>query len=190
MEGTQQLAVIIPMLKHVGARIEPEQHDLRTPCASFTVADVLEHMTGLACAFAPAFRGEATPTGQAMPAASAAERISRFQDAMQDLLDSVESPGALDRVIDSPFGTMPGGTFARLVAFDGIIHGWDLASSTDQPWMPPDDIVTEVDDFARQALKPDMRDGDTFAAEATVSSDATPFERLVAFSGREIRERL
>ena len=57
---------------------------------------------------------------------------------------------------------MPGSTFARLVAFDGLIHGWDLATSTQQEWDPPEDVVAEVDAFARQAIAPEMRDG-TFA---------------------------
>ena len=62
MEGNEQLAVIIPMLKQVGAGITPAQFDGPTPCASFSVSDVLEHMTGLASGFAPAFRGEAPPS--------------------------------------------------------------------------------------------------------------------------------
>ena len=48
MEGNEQLAVIIPMLKQVGAGITSEQLGGSTPCASFSVSDVLEHMTGLA----------------------------------------------------------------------------------------------------------------------------------------------
>ena len=59
MEGNEQLAVIIPMLKQVGAGISTEQLGGSTPCASFTVAGVLDHMTSLASAYAPAFRGDA-----------------------------------------------------------------------------------------------------------------------------------
>ena len=54
---------------------------------------------------------------------------------------------------------MPGSTFSRLVAFDGLIHGWGLATSTQQEWDPPEDVVAEVDAFARQAIAPEMRDG-------------------------------
>ena len=58
MEGKEQLAVIIPMLKQVGAGIAARQLDDPTPCASFNVSAVLEHMTGLASTYAPAFRAE------------------------------------------------------------------------------------------------------------------------------------
>jgi uncharacterized protein (TIGR03086 family) len=186
MEGNEQLAVIIPMLKRVGKGIRPEQLDGATPCAAFTVEGVLEHMTGLASSFAPAFRGDAPPTEMGRSASDEIGLGARFQVAMDALLGAVQSPGASQRTIDTPFGPMPGSTFARLVAFDGLIHGWDLATSTQQAWNPPDDVVAEVDAFARQAIAPEMRDGDTFAAETPVPLDAPPLLRLVAFSGRSI----
>jgi hypothetical protein len=41
--------------------------------------------------------------------------------------------------------------------------------------------------YMRSAASLDeMRDGDTFAAEAVAPSEATTLERIVAFSGREI----
>ena len=186
MEGNEQLAVIIPMLKQVGNGIPPERYDDATPCVAFTVRGVLSHMTDLASAYAPAFRGDAPPTDIATSASDGIDCGARFQVAMEALLDAVQSPGALQRTIDSPFGPMPGSTFARLVAFDGLIHGWDLATSTQQSWNPPDEVVAEVDAFARQAIAPEMRDGDTFAAEQQAPSNATPLLRLVAFSGRPV----
>ena len=53
MEGNEQLVVIIPMLKQVGAGIAAGQLDGPTPCVSFSVSGVLDHMTGLASAYAP-----------------------------------------------------------------------------------------------------------------------------------------
>lgn len=186
MEGNEQLAVIIPMLKQVGSGIQPDQYDDATPCASFTVRDVLAHMANLASAYAPAFRGEPPPADIGTSASDGSDWGARFQVAMTALLDAVQSPGALERTIDSPFGPMPGATFARLVAFDGLIHGWDLATSTQQSWSPPDEVVAEVDAFARQAIAPEMRDGDTFAAEQHAPGNATPLLHLVAFSGRPV----
>lgn len=186
MEGSEQLAVIIPMLKQVGKGIQPEQFHGATPCVAFTVRGVLGHMTDLASAYAPAFRGDAPPTEIGTSASDDIDCGARFQLAMDALLSAVQSPGALQRTIDTPFGPMPGATFARLVAFDGLIHGWDLAISTQQAWNPPDDVVAEVDAFARQAIAPEMRDGDTFAAETQAPLDATALLRLVAFSGRRV----
>ncbi|MGB3736065.1 MAG: TIGR03086 family metal-binding protein [Ilumatobacter sp.] len=184
MHGNEQLAIIIPKLREVGARIDPSQLDGPSPCKEFTVAGVLGHMTGLASGFAPMFRGEEPPSGDLPPDDST--DLTRFDRAMADLLDAVQSPGALDRTIQTPGGEMPGAVFARLVAFDGLVHGWDLAISTGQPWDLDDDLVAEIDGFARQAITDDLRDGDAFATEQQPAADATPVERLVAFSGRMI----
>ena len=186
MEGNEQLAVIIPMLKAVGARIQTDQLGGSTPCASFTVSGVLDHMTGLASAYAPAFRGDPPPSDDSSRSPGSDDWETEFQAALDALLDAVQSTGALQRTIDSPFGPMPGSTFARLVAFDGLIHGWDLATSTHQQWDVPDAVVIEIDAFARQAIAPEMRDGDTFADETEPPAGATPIQRLVAFSGRRI----
>jgi uncharacterized protein (TIGR03086 family) len=185
MEGNEQLAVIIPMLKHVGAGIVPEQLDDPTPCESFTVTGVLDHMTGLAEVFAPAFRGDPPPGDESPSEPSGRDLMARFQRSMDALLDAVHSQGALERTIDTPFGPMPGSVFARLVAFDGLIHGWDLATSTKQAWEPPEAVVAEVDAFAREAIAAEMR-GELFAPEKAASDDDTPMLRLVAFSGRTI----
>lgn len=184
MQGNEQLAIIIPKLREVGAQIEPIQLDGPTPCKDFTVSGVLGHMTELASAFAPMFRGEEPPSGD--PAPDGDSEVARFDKAMEGLLDAVQSPGALDRLMQTPLGEMPGATFARLVAFDGLIHGWDLATATGQAWNLNDDLVAEVDAFARQALTDEMRDGDTWAAQQLPPEDATPLERAVAFSGRTI----
>ncbi len=184
MEGNEQLAIIIPKLRTVAAAIDGGQLAAPTPCADFTVAGVLAHMTGLAGTFAPMFRGEAPPDEASVT--SDAGEVAQFDSAMGALLDAVQSPGALERVMQTPGGPMPGAVFARLVAFDGVVHGWDLASSTGQDWQLPDALVTEVDGFARQAITSEMRDGGVFAAEEQPPTGATPIQRLVAFSGRAV----
>ena len=85
----------------------------------------------------------------------------RWSAAMDDLLGAVRSPGVEDRVVAAPFGEVPSDVFARFVAFDGLVHGWDLAVASGQPYAPRDGLVDEVAGFARQALAPEMRDGDT-----------------------------
>jgi uncharacterized protein (TIGR03086 family) len=72
------------------------------------------------------------------------------------------------------------------VAFDGLIHGWDLASSTGLDYELPPAVIAAVDEFARGALTSQMRDGDTFKEATTAPKDATQMERLVAFSGRSL----
>ena len=185
MEPTAQLARILPVVSDVVDGIRPTQLDDPTPCTEFTVRDVLDHMLVLGGTFAYAFRGEEPPEIRA-PAPNGQVPAAEFRRTMDDLLDAVTSPGAMARTVSSPFGEMPGETFARLVAFDGLVHGWDLASSTGQDYHPPADVVAAVDQFARGALRDEMRDGDTFKAATAAPPDASQIEKLVAFSGRSL----
>ncbi len=98
----------------------------------------------------------------------------------------MKSPGALERTISAPIGEMPGEVFARFVAFDGLVHGWDLAVATGLGFELPGCVIDAVDEFARQALTPEMRDGDTFKDEVVAPDGASPLERLAAFSGRSL----
>lgn len=185
MEPIEQLSCILPTVSAVVDRIEPTQLDNRTPCADFTVWGVLDHMLVGGATFAYAFRGEEPPD---IPHPTPHGRVpsAEFHKTMDDLLDAVRSPGAMSRTISSPFGAMPGETFARLVAFDGLVHGWDLASATGQDYQPPAAVVAAVDAFARNALSDELRDGDTFKSATTPPAGASQLQRLVAFSGRSL----
>jgi uncharacterized protein (TIGR03086 family) len=177
MDPLTQLEQLGPPLGGVVAGIRPDQLDAPTPCDDFTVRGVLEHMIGGAAAFAAAYRGT-TPAEPDLH-----DPLGRFGDVLGDLVAAIGAPGALDQTVQAPFGAVPGDTFARFVVLDGLVHGWDMAVATGQPYEPPDELVAAADAFARQALDP-LRDGQTFAAAVEPAPDASPIERLVRYTGR------
>jgi uncharacterized protein (TIGR03086 family) len=185
MHVTEQLSYVLPTLSATVDRIYGMQLDAPTPCREFTVHDVLDHMIVGGGTFAHLFRGEEPPEIEP-PAVYGWVPTKEFRQVMDDLLDAVTSPGALERTIPTPLGEMPGSDFARFVAFDGLIHGYDLATATGQEYDPPAELVAAVDEFARGAITPEMRDGETFADPTTPPDDASALQRLVAFSGRTV----
>ncbi|MEY2478350.1 MAG: hypothetical protein QOG87_3665 [Actinomycetota bacterium] len=179
MDVRSQLDELGPLLAGVVGGVSPDQLDRSTPCTAFTVRGVLEHMIGGATAFAAAFRGvEPSPP-------ETDDVLAGFGPALSGLAEAILGPGALERTIQSPFGEVPGDTFARFVVLDGLVHGWDIATATGQPYAPSDGLVTEVESFASDALAP-LRDGDTFATPVDAPPSATPIERLAAFTGRRV----
>ena len=186
MGPLEQIDELEPLLGRVASEIGPDDLDAPTPCASFSVRGVLDHMTTGATVFAAAFRGQPAPdlSGKLD---QAADVVARAGGALSGLMEAIRSPGALERTIASPFGPMPGDAFARFVVLDGLVHGWDIAIATGQGYEPSDALVFEADAFARQAIAPKMRDGDTFADPVDPPSGASPIERLAAFTGRSNR---
>jgi uncharacterized protein (TIGR03086 family) len=177
MDPLTQLDKLAGPLGAVVGGITPADLDRRTPCADFTVRGVLEHMVGGATAFAAAFRGEAPATPPL------ADPLAEFGPALENLVAAVSAPGALNQTVAAPFGEIPGETFARSIVLDGLVHGWDMAIATGQPYDPPADLVADADAFARQALDP-LRGADTFGPAVEPAPDATPIERLVNYTGR------
>jgi uncharacterized protein (TIGR03086 family) len=182
VDALAQFDLLAPVLGGVVTQIGDGRLDAPTPCRGFTVRGVLEHMIAGATAFAAAFRGEPAPAAND----NTADTLARFGPAMAGLDDALHSPGALDRTIAAPFGDVPGPAFARFVVLDGLVHGWDLATSTHQAWQPPEPLVAEVDAFAREAISPAMRDGAGFAAEQPAPDGAPTMLRLGAFTGRTV----
>jgi len=177
MEPLAQLDQLGPLLVGVVSSIDHEQLDQPTSCAGFTVRGVLEHMIGGATIFAAAYRGQ--QPGEP----DVSDVLAGFGPVLGDLAAAISAPGALDRTVAAPFGEVPGETFARFVVLDGLVHGWDLATATGQRYDPPAELVADVEAFARQALDP-LRDGDTFADAVDPAVDASPIERLAAYTGR------
>jgi uncharacterized protein (TIGR03086 family) len=177
MDPITQLELLGPHLGAVVNGIAPDQLGNPTPCTTFTVRGVLEHMIAGATAFAAAYRGDQPPEPDL------ADPRGSFGTVLGDLVAAMTAPGALDRTIEAPFGEVPGDTFARFVTLDGLVHGWDLATATGQPYEPPDELVAAAFAFARQTIDP-LRDGDTFADAVEPAVGASPIEQLANYTGR------
>lgn len=182
MNGVEQLDEIIPMLEAIVRQIPGDAYDLPTACTDWTVSGVLEHMIGGATTFAAAFRGEQG----AAAAEPEGDLGARWCSAMADLLAAVHTPGSQERTIAAPFGEVAGAVFARFVALDGLLHGWDLSTASRQPYTPREELVLAVDAFAREAVSPAVRESGAFAPEVSAPAGADPLARLVAFSGRDL----
>ena len=178
MDPVTQLEQLGPQLDGVVAGITPDQLDNPTPCDDFTVRGVLEHMIGGATVFAAVYRGQEPPDPDLN------NLLGDFEPVIGDLFAAISAPGALDQTVAAPFGEAPAEMFARFVVLDGLVHGCDLATATGQPYSPPDELVAAADAFAHQTLDP-LRDGELFTAATEPRTDASPIERLAAYTGRQ-----
>jgi uncharacterized protein (TIGR03086 family) len=179
MDPLTQLGQVGPLLAGVVGNITSDDLDRPTPCTEFTVRGVLQHMIGGATLFAAAYRQE-TPSEPDL-----SDVLAGFGPAMENLVGALTAPGALDQKIAAPFGEVPGEAFARYITLDGLIHGWDLATATGQPYNPPEALVAAIEAYAHQAVDP-LRAGDAFSEAVEPAPDATPIERLAAYTGRVV----
>ena len=182
MDVIAQLDEIVPAVSNLAAGVRPDQIDNETPCANFRVRDLFDHLIA-AGAIAAQLRGE---TPEAPPTLTDDERPIALKAGLADLLDAAKTPGAGERTVTLPFGAIPGEVVLRFLTVDGMTHATDIARATGQTYEPDPALVEEVLASARALIAPEMRDGETFAAETPVPADATALTRLIAFTGRAV----
>lgn len=160
------------------AGVRPEQFADKTPCAEWTVRELLDHMISVVANIGSAAAGK-EPSEFDLAAHPAAQ----FQAVAAAALDAWRAPGALDSVLDVAVRPMPGRMLAGINLLDTATHAWDLAVATGQPAALPDDVATAAMEASRATISPELRPG-RFGPEVPAPDGASATDALVAFLGR------
>jgi uncharacterized protein (TIGR03086 family) len=171
--------------------VRDDQLTGRTPCPDYSVADLLDHIGGLAVAFRAAATKEELPGGGA-PSADGSRLEDGWRDriagALTELGEAWQSPTAYDGTTMAGPVELPADQ-AALVALDEVtVHAWDLAVATDQPY-PADPAAVEACRGFVAAFEPPpggaADDGGLFGPPVAVPADAPALDRLIAATGRD-----
>ncbi len=167
------------------AGVRPDQMAAATPCTDWSVRDVVDHMVkGNAWAIATL----ASDTGSApRPSGEMAgdDPVAAFADSSARMVAAFREPEAQAKMVDLPFGRMPGVAFAGFRMSDLLVHGWDIAKATGQPT----DFAPDLNEAALAAARRMMtfdRAGSPFQPEQPVAADAPAADRFAAFLGRTV----
>jgi uncharacterized protein (TIGR03086 family) len=165
------LAVCLPVLRAIGTDHAGDQ----TPCAKFTVDDLVEHLLGSLNTLA----GMADASFEAI-AGTPEERVA---DASLHTLEAWRARG-VDGTVVSRAGEIPADLAASIVSIELLVHAWDFARAAGIKIAVDDQLAAYVLEMAHGVIAPQMRDGDQFAPEVPTGPDTGTLERLVAFTGR------
>ena len=154
-----------------------------TPCADYTVGDLLDHIGGFALAFRAAAVKEPLDGAPAGDAANLdPDWRRRIPRDVRALADAWRDPEAWTGMTAAGGVDLPG-EVAGVVALDELLlHGWDLAKAIGQPagYDGP-----EID--AVRAMVQQFRDAGVeglFGPEVAVPDDAPAFDRVLGLTGR------
>lgn len=176
----------------VVAGVRDDQLTGPTPCPDMTVAALLDHLHGLARAFIAAAEKSPEAAGSA-PQADAAALVPAWREEIPARLAALArawaDPAAWSGMTAAGGLELPG-EFAGTVALDEIVlHGWDLATATGQPFSPDDAAVEVVYGFTAAMSAPGQEAGreGLFGPVVEVPQDAPAFERALGYAGRDPR---
>jgi uncharacterized protein (TIGR03086 family) len=183
--STAPLDQAVTTARSIIANVKPDQLAAPSPCASWKVADVINHVIGGHHFFAAIMRGE--PTKGDAPNFAEGDYLAAFDAAASASRGSFLSDGAMERMIDLPFGTMPGSAVVGLLATDTLTHAWDIAKATGQSTDLAPDLAAGLLGGVRGAIQDSFRGEDgkaPFGPEREAPASATNADRLAAFLGR------
>src|SRR6266849_3394556 len=130
------------MLASLVAKVGDAQLGAPTPCPEYTVGDLLDHIGGVAVAFASAARKENGPNASPPPLGERArlgdDWRTRIPQDLAVLGDAWAEPGAWEGVTKIAGMEMPATVVGTVGLNEVVAHGWDLARATGQPFQPDD----------------------------------------------------
>ncbi len=186
MAPTDQLAAAQTIAAGVLSNVTPDQLGSNTPCAKWTVAELVDHLVGAQHWARSAMEGvEMTETGAG---SSEGDFNEAFKAAAAASLASFQADGALARTVNPGFGDMPATALMGLATTDTFQHAWDLATATGQDNNLDPALASQILEAARQTIPPSFRSeaGDVFGPEQAAPEGANPATQLAAFLGRTV----
>jgi uncharacterized protein (TIGR03086 family) len=163
-----------------------DQDELPTPCAGWSVRDLLSHVIGQDLrVFATAARGE-TPDWSAPAAPLGADRLAQFRTGAEELL-KIWRAADLTRPVPIPGGgTAPLRSRLDQQIAESTVHTWDLARATGARVVLDDQLAEHGLSWSRPLLRPESRGaGKAFGAEVPVDPEAPAYDRLAGWFGRD-----
>lgn len=175
------------MLTGVGT----EQLQAPTPCPAYTLGDLVDHISGLSLAFTAAARKERNDATMRAPSGDCSRLTPRFRSQIMgqlaELAEAWKDPEAWTGMTMVGGLELPG-EIAGVVALDElVIHGWDVARATGQPYTCDAELLEVVQGFVEQSAAPGMEEqrAGLFGPAVDVPGDAPLLHRIVGMTGRD-----
>ncbi len=184
--STSQLEDAIASTRQILAGVTADQLALSTPCASWDVSALINHMVGGQLFFEAGVLG--SPPAADDTDYAAGDYLAAFDDAAGRCVGAFQADGVMEKILNLPFGPMPGSAFLGLATSDTFTHGWDLAKATGQNTDLNPDLAAGILAASHRMIQPAFRseEGHVFGLEQPAPSGASNADQLAAFLGRTV----
>jgi len=185
------LAPAADQLWAVARGITGDHFDGPTPCGDWTVRDLAGHVLGLTLAFRMAADKEVAGSPDEGVQADVVDPGGAWRGRLDDRLDALVAawrrPDAWDGMAEAGGVTMPAPAMAQVAVDELVLHGWDLASATGQPYACDAASLDAVDAFTAAMSEPGEEAGreGLFGPVVAVPADASRWHRALGRSGRD-----
>lgn len=175
-----QLARVMAITGDLIDGIRPDQWAAATPCAAWTVRELVNHLVAGSLVFIAILGDQQVPDrtadhlGDDPPAA--------YHSSAGPLLAAFAQPGVADRIYQAPIGPAPGAALVHIRISEALVHGWDIAQATSRHAEFPAEVAEQELAISRRMLGGVPRTG-RFGPAHDLPADAPAIDRLAAFLG-------
>ena len=185
MSVREQLHPAVATVRSVVEGVSDDRMDDPTPCASWTVREVANHLLGTVEAMRRIGAGEDLDADD--PWGTGGDHMHEgWRDDLTARLsgfaDAWDSPDAFEG--DAMGGKMPKQMVGSMAFAEVVLHGWDLARGTGQDVAYDDDVLAAATEVMGQIGEMGRTQG-AFGDLVYVPADAPPLDQVLAQAGRD-----
>ncbi|SDS98416.1 TIGR03086 family metal-binding protein [Actinoplanes derwentensis] len=180
-EISDLLGKAVPVVTALVARVRDEQLPAVTPCAEFTVRDLLSHLFQVVRNFQLVADRKEVDWG-VTPDSLVGDWRADFASEAHQMIIAWADPAVLDGV--SPGMGLPHRTLGLMMVVDLVVHGWDLSRAIGQPYPVDVSLLPAVAEFLDTMGDMGRKMG-AFGPAVPVPADADRLARLIAGTGRD-----
>jgi uncharacterized protein (TIGR03086 family) len=185
--ATEGLEQAMATTRSVLANVKPDQYDAATPCESWDVRALVNHIVGGSYYFAACVNEGKHPAGANDTDFTEGDVMGAYDAGIAAAVSAFNAPGALDKMVELPFGTLPATAFLGLATTDQFTHGWDLARATGQDCNLAPELATQLLEGAKASIPDQFRGPDGQAPFGPAhEGGATAADHLAGFLGRRV----
>lgn len=167
------------------AAVSGPQWQSSTPCPGWDVRALLNHLVAGQEIFAAKLTDQ--PAGSWADDYLGTEPLAAYWSSTARLLAGFAVENALTKVIEVPFGSVPGEVAVHLRLTELLVHGWDLATALRRTTGTlPSDLAEQELSFCERTLPDVPADHSPFGPPTSTPAQAPAIDRLAALLGRTV----
>jgi uncharacterized protein (TIGR03086 family) len=162
-----------------------------TPCPAYTVADLLDHIGGLSVAFRAAANKALDDDVTGTPPQPDGARLgddwrTRIPQDVFAVAEAWRDPEAWTGMTQAGGVDLPGEVAGVVALNELVVHGWDLARATGQPYEGDQATLEACHGFVSIFSGPGSEEqrGGLFGPVVDVPADAPLLDQVIGLSGR------
>jgi uncharacterized protein (TIGR03086 family) len=158
-----------------------------TPCPDYSVGDLIDHVNSFCLGFTAAAKREVRDQ---RPPPGAVDRLpddwrEQIPQRLDELAGAWSDPAAWEGMTGVAGLELPGEVAGMIALDELVVHGWDLAVATGQPYDVAPEVLVPLHGFVEGFVGDGPPREGLFGAQVPVPDDAPVLHRILGLTGRD-----